>query len=340
MKITLYKLFRPFIFCFPPEFCHNIAIFLLKHKIFISNTPIQPDSKIKTFHIAGLKIRNPIGLAAGFDKNAECLETLDKLGFGFVEVGTCTPKPQYGNPKPRVFRLAKYKSLINRLGFNNKGCEYFVKNLKKYKQNNPHSNLVIGANIGKNKDTTNFVSDYRYMFNQVYDFCDYITINISSPNTAGLRDLQSYDNLSTLLEALSNERLEMTVKKPIFVKLSPDIDTQTIIDCCLAIQKYSIDGVILTNSTISRSMLPKKYHSITGGLTGKCLTDLSLNALKEFKKHLNPTISVISVGGIESLEDVLERLQNGADAVQIYTSLIYNGFSSINNIINNLKYDK
>ena len=344
----IYKIFKFVVFVFDSEILHNIAIYLLKNN-FVPSAKLkqsQEDSlNIKFFNYIA---KNPIGLAAGFDKNAECLRNLSKIGFGFIEVGTSTPLPQYGNSKPRLFRLKKYKSIVNRFGFNNKGSDYFVNNLKNFYLNPLRDKKVlIGANIGKNKDTQDISSDYITMIKKVYEYCDYITINISSPNTKGLRDIQNEKNLEILLQDIDSIKNDLIKKTnnitPILLKISPDISNEQVVQIINLVGIYKIDGLILTNTTVQKKFQKNQDEisiDIEGGISGNLLKDRSFEILKLFNteiKKQNKNIPIISVGGISSSQDISDRLNNGAFAVQIYSSLIYEGFYLIHSLKKDLK---
>lgn len=325
---------RPIIFCFTAEFCHNLAILLLKYNLI----PAQKVRQTKPINFFGNLTKNPVGLAAGFDKNAQCLKNLSKLGFGFIEVGTATPLPQYGNAKPRLFRLAKHKSIVNCFGFNNKGADFFAANLAKFYPNKP-ANIMVGANIGKNKNTKDISSDYVFMMKKIYQFCDYITINISSPNTAGLRDIQNEENLEALLNNLNIARHDLIRQhkqnKPILLKLSPEITKQQMVYIAQLIGKYGMDGVILTNTTTQKQFNNLPPIALQGGVSGALLQQKSLQILKDFYEISEGKIPIISAGGIFAPEDVKLRLSNGAFAVQVYSSLIYEGFGLVKKLVKN-----
>jgi dihydroorotate dehydrogenase len=346
---SLYKIFRLLLFFLDAEVAHNLAVLGLKTgAIFSLKKPTKPpELKVK---IAGIEFENIIGLAAGFDKNAECLGGLFSFGFGFCEVGTVTPKPQSGNPKPRLFRLEKDKSIINRLGFNNCGLTQFTYNLLHFKTQNPHR--IVGTNIGKNKDQTDAISDYLTCLEAVYPISDYITLNISSPNTQNLRNLQEGNELERLLEGVIDKRVSLIKNgakyKPIFVKVAPDLDEMQVKNICKALKFYKIDGVIVANTTVQRpenltnesKNIISKYGltgQFGGGLSGVALKKISLEVLKLFYQNLEGEIPIISVGGVENADEVLERVRNGASLVQIYSAFIYEGFGLVERIKGDLK---
>ena len=282
--------------------------------------------------VFGLKFKNPVGLAAGFDKNAELIDDFSNLGFGFIEIGTLTPKGQPGNPQPRLFRLPQDEALINRMGFNNEGVESAVERLK-----NRKSNILVGGNIGKNKVTPNenALNDYIICFEKLYDHVDYFVVNVSSPNTPGLRDLQEKEPLTNLLQALQDECNKKQAQKPILLKIAPDLTESQLDDIIEITQKLNLDGLIISNTTIDRSGLrtnAKKVASIgAGGLSGKPVFNKSNEVLKYIRRHL-PLVHIIAVGGIHSAQDAVEKIQSGANLVQIYTGLVYEGPALIKRI--------
>ena len=301
------------------------CFFGLIRRINITSKPIM---------IMGLKFPNRVGLAAGLDKNAEYITPLSKLGFGFIEVGTVTPRSQPGNSKPRSFRLIKDEGIINRFGFNNVGIDQFIKNIKKAKFNG-----ILGINIGKNFDTPidRAVEDYLICFRKAYPYAGYIAINISSPNTKNLRHLQSDKYLETLLKALKNEQkiLHKKFKKlvPFVVKVSPDNSSNQLDSIAKLLLKYKVDGVIATNTTIDRKGLSNsKYSSEEGGLSGAPLNKKSTNVINHLNKCLDGKIPIIGVGGIITADDGIEKIKNGASLIQIYTGLIFKGHGLVNEL--------
>ena len=288
----------------------------------------------KPIMIMGLKFPNRVGLAAGLDKNAEYITPLSKLGFGFIEAGTVTPRSQPGNSKPRSFRLIEDEGIINRFGFNNVGIDQFIKNIKKAKFNG-----VLGINIGKNYDTPidRAVEDYLICFRKAYPFAGYIAINISSPNTKNLRHLQSDKYLEILLKALKNEQkiLHKKYKKlvPFVVKVSPDNSSNQLDSIAKLVLKYKVDGVIATNTTIDRKGISNSKYSVEeGGLSGAPLNKKSTNVIKHLNKCLNGKIPIIGVGGIITANDGIEKIKNGASLIQIYTGLIFKGHGLVNEL--------
>ena len=320
---------------FPPELAHSITINLLKYlKFNFKNI----DNPILSQHLFGLDFPNPVGLAAGFDKNAEVVKSMFSLGFGFVEVGTVTPLPQKGNPKPRIFRLDQDNAIINSLGFNNKGSKKIKKNILKLK-NSFSENKIIGVNLGKNKNSTNSIDDYLFGIEQFGKEASYITINISSPNTEGLRDLQLRGNIENLIKKIISKREEIMEinKKPVFVKISPDLNEDQLRDIALISLANNVDGLILTNTTTDR---PKNLLSSNkikkGGLSGKPLFESSNNILRKMYNLTNGQITLIGVGGISNGSDCYEKIKSGASLVQLYSALTFSGPLLISKIKNEL----
>lgn len=339
----MYKILRSLLFLIDPERAHYVSMGLLKNlnrfdifKTIIKKSFAPPSQKEK---IAGLEFRNIIGLGAGFDKNAVYLNELDSLGFGFVEIGTVTPIAQSGNELPRLFRLKKDKALINRMGFNNAGMVVVKENIKAWRKNNPSSDLIIGGNIGKNKVTPNEEAwqDYLKCFKMLYDEVDYFVVNVSSPNTPGLRELQEKDSLQIILTTLQKEREKFSISKPIFLKISPDLSLSQV-DIIIALSlEINLDGLIIANTTLSREDLKELPESIekigAGGLSGKPLSNKSNDLLIYISERTNNKLVIISSGGIFTKEDVELRRKNGADLVQIWTSFIYEGPGILKNLI-------
>lgn len=327
----LYPLIRPFIFAQDAETAHETSLELLNtFRYLIPNTLHQ-----KPVHVMGLEFPNPVGLAAGMDKNADYLPGLERLGFGFIEVGTVTPRPQAGNPKPRLFRLTKQKSIINRMGFNNKGVSYLLNNISQLSLHD----YILGINIGKNLTTPveNALSDYTLALQQVYTSADYITINISSPNTPGLRNLQSEEALEALLKGINESRKalqdEHRINRPIALKVAPDLNDQAIAPISDLLIKYNIDALIASNTTLDKSRV--KGHPAgneAGGLSGAALTDKSRQILYKFHRQLQNEIPIISAGGINTPEEAQCRLDLGAKLIQIYSAIVFEGPGIINKI--------
>lgn len=279
----------------------------------------------------GIDFPNPVGLAAGLDKNGDAIDEFGAMGFGFVEIGTITPKPQPGNDKPRLFRLVKDKALINRMGFNNVGAEVAAQKLKRRK-----SNIIVGANIGKNKVTPNeeAIRDYEYCFKTLFDYADYFVVNVSSPNTPGLRELQDKDSLAAILNSLQDINHSKEKTKPILLKIAPDLTNEQISDVISVVEQTKIQGLIATNTTIAREPLTYSKEEIekigAGGLSGLPLTQRSTEVIKYIKAK--SSIPVIGVGGIMNATDALEKLNAGADLIQLYTGFIYEGPQLIRDI--------
>lgn len=294
-----------------PETAHNLAIWSLKNGVSPKlKTPQQPVEAL------GLKFQNPIGMAAGFDKNAEAIEGLFNLGFGFVEVGTVTPRSQPGNPKPRIFRYSDQEAVVNRLGFNNKGIEYFLENVAKAKRKG-----ILGINVGANKDTENFVDDYAQLIPRVNEFADYITANISSPNTPGLRALQKAEAIKELVGKIMSLRQD----KPILVKIAPDLADDELYAIIDILVEEGIDGVIATNTTIGHNLEQ-------GGLSGQPLREKSTEIVNKIHQH-NSKLPIIGVGGVKDKDSANEKFDAGASLVQVYTGLIYEGTGIVGNIL-------
>ena len=328
----MYKLLiRPILFWFDPEEVHYFSFSFIK---FICKIPFVPnilksiyevkDSRLER-EVFGLKFKNPVGLAAGFDKDAKCFKELSNFGFGFIEIGTLTPKPQDGNPKKRLFRLKKNNAIINRMGFNNGGVDAAVLRLKKNK------GVLIGGNIGKNKLTPNedAISDYLICFDTLFDHVDYFVVNVSSPNTPNLRELQEKKPLTELLSKLESRNSEHKTKKPILLKIAPDLTNEQLLDIIDIINETKVAGVIATNTTISREGLQTENNpevsGETGGLSGKPLTKRSTEVIRFLSEKSNKAFPIIGVGGIHSAEDALEKLEAGASLIQLYTGFIYEG---------------
>lgn len=307
----------------PPECAHDVAIAALRLQLVPSvQTPHYENLKTSLW---GREFANPIGLAAGFDKNAACIPALLRQGFGFIEVGTVTLLPQAGNPKPRLFRLTEDKAIINRMGFNNGGIENFTKRLAK------RQGGIVGVNIGKNKTSLDPHYDYKALLREVYPLSDYITINISSPNTPGLRALQGAEELDKLLAIIGEERTELAThygkKVPIVVKIAPDITATEATAIAPIVLRHGIDGLIISNTTIgNREMLQSHHKNETGGLSGKPLFALSTERLKHMYRLTEGKVPLIGTGGIFSGEDAYQKIRAGASLVQIYTAFIYEGF--------------
>lgn len=346
----MYKLIRPLFFSFDPEKIHHfvtrgLQLFSrfpggskLSHAVFsIENSTLETS-------VFGLKFKNPVGLAAGFDKNAEMMDEMSNLGFGFVEIGTVTPLPQAGNPKPRMFRLKEDKALINRMGFNNKGVEVVADRIRLYRQNsNQNRKLIIGGNIGKNKTTPNedAVNDYIKCFDRLFDVVDYFVVNVSSPNTPGLRELQEKEPLKMLLQTLQQQNDKNGISRPVLLKIAPDLSNAQLNDIVEIVIESGIAGVIATNTTIGREgLISHKNKNETGGLSGKPLTDRSTDVIRYLSEKSGKAFPIIGVGGIHSAADALEKLEAGASLVQLYTGFIYEGPGLVKRICKGLLHRK
>jgi dihydroorotate dehydrogenase len=336
---NMYKvIIKPLFFLFPPELAHHITVTIFKVllKIPLLSSLIQgyfrvEHPELKRFFL-GLSFSNPVGLAAGFDKDGKYLDTMSALGFGFIEIGTITPLPQPGNAKPRLFRLPKDLALINRMGFNNEGIQPLITRLK-----NRPKNLIVGGNIGKNKNTSQeeAVLDYGHSFRQLFPYVDYFAVNVSSPNTPGLRQLQEREPLEQLLLYLQEINKELG-GKPILLKIAPDLNFEELDDILYIVQKAQLDGVIATNTTISREGLTTDSAIIdeigNGGLSGKPLKKRATEVIRYLSQKSNGQLFIIGVGGIFSTEDALEKINAGASLIQVYTGLIYEGPSLVKKI--------
>ena len=334
MSLVPYGLARFALFNLDAETAHDITMAGLART---QGTPLQMaycESRVEDpIELAGLRFPNRVGMAAGLDKNARCIDGLGAMGFGFVEVGTVTPKGQPGNPKPRMFRLPKANALINRLGFNNDGLDAFVANVQRSalrRQKNP--SLLLGLNIGKNAATPieNAIDDYLICLDGVYPHADYVTVNISSPNTKNLRALQSDEALDGLLGAIAERRAELAQKHgkriPIFVKIAPDLDEAQVGVIAATLVRHGMDGVVATNTTLSRDAVKGLSHAEeTGGLSGAPVFEASNRVIGQLRAALGPKYPIIGVGGIMSAADAVAKIKAGADVVQIYTGLIYQG---------------
>ena len=317
----MFSILRPYIFSLDPEVAHDLAIKSLKANFLPKSFFDVAEEEMLETKLFNQKLPNPIGLAAGFDKSAEVYNPLFKLGFGFVEVGTVTPREQFGNAKPRIFRLEKDQALINRLGFNNHGAETVSKRIFK---NAPEG--ILGINIGPNKDTVDKSEDFETGLSKLHHNADYLTINISSPNTEGLRDFHDENSLTFLLDKLNKRKKKDKIIKPILLKISPDITSEKISSVCEIITKYKIDGLIISNSTDqNRDDLSDLKRNEKGGLSGKPLFNLSNDLIKKFYKELKGTVPIIGVGGVDSGESAFEKISYGANLVQLYTGMIYKG---------------
>ena len=317
----MFSIFKPYIFSLDPEVAHDLAIKTLKFNILPKSIFSVEQEELLETKLFNEKLSNPIGLAAGFDKSAEVYNSLFQLGYGFVEVGTVTPKRQLGNPKPRVFRLEKDQALINRLGFNNHGSEIISKRIA---ENPPIG--YLGINVGPNKDTKNKEEDYYLCLTRLASQAGYLTINISSPNTEGLRDFHDQKELEKLLTGINKIKKDKNISKPIVIKLSPDIKDIEINKIIELIIKYKIEGIILSNTTEkNRENLKDLQKNEKGGLSGQPLKDLSTTLIKKFYKETKGKIEIIGVGGVDCGQSAFEKISAGANAVQLYTGMVYKG---------------
>jgi dihydroorotate dehydrogenase len=338
----MYKLIKPLLFQFDPETIHYVVTGALRRvnriwgvKSLFKNL-YQLEDKRLVREVLGLKFKNPIGLAAGFDKNASMIEELAEFGFGFIEIGTVTPLPQPGNEKPRMFRLPQDDALINRMGFNNQGVDVVAARLKQVNR----KGLIIGGNIGKNKLTPNedAVSDYIKCFDRLFDVVDYFVVNVSSPNTPGLRELQEKEPLKHILNTLQQRNNKNQISRPILLKIAPDLTNSQLDDIIEIVMETKIAGLIATNTTISRDDLvsSENLKKESGGLSGKPLTVRSTEVIRYLSEHSNKSFVIIGVGGIHSPEDAIEKIQAGASLIQLYTGFIYEGPGLVKRILKGL----
>jgi dihydroorotate dehydrogenase len=320
-------LIKPLLFLGDPEWIHYFVFSLIRwiHKIpgvpFLVRAIYQVHHPKLEKELFGIRFKNPVGLAAGFDKDAKLYRELSNFGFGFIEIGTLTPKPQPGNPKKRLFRLPQDKALINRMGFNNQGVSAAIPRLQKNK------NIIIGGNIGKNKMTPNekAVEDYTYCFDALYPYVDYFVVNVSSPNTPNLRELQEKKPLTDLLNTLQKRNQATEKPKPILLKIAPNLTDEQLLDIIDIVKTTKTDGVIATNTTLSREGLESPNRSESGGLSGKPLTDRSTEVIRFLSQKSQKAFPIIGVGGIHKPKDALEKLNAGADLIQLYTGFVYEG---------------
>ena len=347
MALIPYALTRPFLFSLDPETAHELTMASLART---QGTPLSlaycntlVDDPIE---LAGLRFANRVGLAAGLDKNAHCIDGLAAMGFGFVEVGTVTPKAQGGNPKPRMFRLPEANALINRLGFNNDGLDAFIVNVLKsrVRQSKAKNPLILGLNIGKNASTPieNAVDDYLICLDGVYPHADYVTVNISSPNTKNLRALQSDEALETLLSAIAKRRDKLVKQHgkrvPIFVKIAPDLDAAQVDVIAATLKRHEMDGVVATNTTLARdAVIGMRHADEAGGLSGSPVLAASNRVISQLRTALGKGFPIIGVGGVMTGADAVSKITAGADVVQIYTGLIYKGPELVKEAANAIK---
>ena len=336
----MYKsIIRPLFFSFDPEKIHHFTFSLIRfsHQIGLGGafrSAYKFENPTLERELFGIKFPNPVGLAAGFDKDAKLYKELSNLGFGFIEIGTVTPKPQDGNEKPRIFRLIEDEAVINRMGFNNGGVEEAVERLKSNPIHGDKKRVLIGGNIGKNKNTPNeeAVNDYIICFEALFNYVDYFVVNVSSPNTPNLRALQEKKPLTDLLQTLQDKNDLKEKRKPILLKIAPDLTDEQLLDIIEIVATTKIDGVIATNTTISRDGITSENKSEMGGLSGKPLKKRATEVIRFLSEKSNKAFPIIGVGGIHSAEDALEKLDAGADLIQLYTGFIYEGPSLIKDI--------
>jgi dihydroorotate dehydrogenase len=341
----MYQLIKSIFFLFDPEKVHYFAMNLLR---FVCQIPFGKSVLLKLFNVKhptealGLTFKNPVGLAAGFDKNAMYLTELECLGFGFVEIGTVTPLAQAGNEKPRLFRLPADLALINRMGFNNDGVDVVAERLENWRNKNPHSTLIIGGNIGKNKITPNETAwmDYEKCFLKLFPFVDYFVVNVSSPNTPGLRALQEKDSLKQIFEQLQKHNQQQQKAKPILLKIAPDLEDEQVDDIVSLFDEIKIDGLIISNTTVDRNHLKTSQQKIdqigAGGLSGKPVSEKSSNLIRKVKEK-SPKLFIIGSGGIFNGNDAAEKINAGSSLVQVWTAFIYVGPSIVKKIVQHLK---
>ena len=326
----MFRQIEKLLFLLPPEVSHNLAITSLK-TLGAMPGPIKPILGTKK-KVLGLDFQNCLGLAAGFDKDAQAVEGLARLGFGFIEVGTVTPRPQPGNLKPRLFRYPDHEAVINRMGFNNLGMDAMVKKLNGIRARDKLKGTIVGVNIGKNKDTPleRAVDDYVVGIERFNDLADYLTLNISSPNTTGLRSMQTGDHLERMLDTVKNAQSRQKKYVPLLLKVAPDMSRENAEYMCEKIKEYELDGVIATNTTLDRP--PNLVQNEEGGLSGLPLFKKSLEILRLFRSYLHPNCPVVGVGGISDKEKAETFLNNGADLIQVYTGFVYNGTKMVRKI--------
>jgi len=339
----MYTIFRPLIFIFSPETAHHIVKWLLcmarrvpmakyfLRQLYGYNHPSLPRE------VFGLRFRNPIGMAAGFDKNAEVFDVLGCFGFSFVEIGSVTPQPQPGNPKPRVFRLPKDRALINRMGINNAGAQRVARNLKRRR------NVIVGGNISKNTATPkeHAASDYVRVFTELYDYVDYFALNVSCPNVKDLTSLQQYNSLRTIVEVVTTQRKQQAVYKPVLLKLSPDLSAAQIEETLSLVSEYGIDGLIVANTTTLREGLQTPAADVEaigdGGLSGAPLLENTINMVRRISTLTKGQLPIIGAGGVMQASDAVRLLKAGASLVQVYTGFIYNGPGFVKRILKAIK---
>ena len=339
LSTSIFEIYKKIIFLLPPEKAHEVSLYLAE-KIYSTSLKriLKPKDANDNVNIMGINFPNKLGLAAGFDKNGDYINFASNIGFGFIELGTVTPNPQAGNPKPRIFRCINDEAIVNSLGFNNKGVAYLKNKLMSINRE-----LPIGINIGKNSSTKidKAHEDYEYCMEEIFCLADYITLNISSPNTQKLRDLHNKSSLDFFLDKIKRKHDMLTKKNnkrvPLILKVSPDICMADLEDLCDLILNYEIDGVIATNTTVDYKVLKTMPSQINGGVSGKPLLNKSNKIIKEIKNYVGDKIKIIGTGGITSSESAKSKLNSGADLLQMYTGLVYKGSSLIKDITSGLK---
>ncbi len=339
MQKAFFSLAKPVLHRMDPETAHDLTLKGLR-------TGLMPcahkadDARLKVT-LWGRSFPNPVGLAAGFDKNAAVVAPMMGMGFGFVEAGTVTPKPQEGNPRPRVFRNVNHQAVINRMGFPNEGMAVFRHNIEKFFETRPRPQGVVGINIGMNKGQEDPAADYCLLVRTLGGYADYLTVNISSPNTPGLRNLQARENLLPLLERILGERQKSCAANmpPVLVKLAPDLDDTQLEDVAKSLLESGVDGVILTNTTLSRpEFLPEVFRKEQGGLSGRPLTQKSTDIIRKFYNLTNGKLPIVGAGGISCAQDAYEKIKAGASLVQLYSALVFQGPALVSDILNELPH--
>lgn len=338
MTRALFKITKPFLHRMDPESAHGMTLRALKSGLLPCPSRIN-DPRLKT-NLWNRTFPNPIGLAAGFDKNADVVGPMLNMGFGFVEAGTVTPRPQSGNDRPRVFRDTDNEAVINRMGFPNEGAESFRHNIEKFLESKPRPSGVVGINIGMNKGAEDPAKDYCTLVRQLANYADYLTVNISSPNTPGLRNLQARENLMPLLARILEERAKTCGKTnapPLLVKLAPDLNDDQLKDVADCLMESGVDGVILGNTTLDRpEYLPANFYEQQGGLSGRPLTEKSTGIIRRFYKHTDGKLAIIGAGGISSAADAYAKIRAGASLVQLYTALVFQGPELVSDVLTGL----
>lgn len=344
----MYQIFKPFLFLLSPETAHRITVFALDTAAgfapsrWLLRRWFCRRRKSLERHVAGLHFPNPVGLAAGFDKDGRHIAGLACLGFGFIEVGTVTPKPQAGNPRPRLFRLPADRALVNRMGFNNEGLDALVNRLRALRTRGVPGGLLIGGNIGKNKTTPNAQAeaDYRICFEGLFPYVDYFVVNVSSPNTPGLRELQEKEPLTRLLQSLQEKNQARSAPKPILLKIAPDLSDAQLDDIAAIVRQTGLNGVIATNTTVGRNGLSTSAKTVeafgAGGLSGAPVRTRATAVIRYLREKLGPDPVIIGVGGIDSAAAAREKLDAGANLVQLYTGLVYAGPGLVREILDGI----